>query len=96
MLPGAGCARRVRCRKASSYLPLRRYEAARYVFAAGKFFRFDGVTPAGSQIVRHTVTLARDGKTYTSDGAAEFYDVNGNLERTTPPGCSTSTATRFK
>jgi hypothetical protein len=43
----------------------------------------------------NAVTLARDGKTYTS-GAAEFYDVNGNLERTTPPGCSTSTATRFK
>ena len=59
-------------------------------------FRFDstGTLPIGSQIVRHTVTLSRDGKSYASEGTAEFYDVSGI--RMLPDGCSTSTATRFK
>lgn len=63
---------------------------------AFRFFRFDptGQLQVGSQIVRHNVVLARDGRTYTSAGAAEFYDVSGI--RMLPDGCSTSTATRFK
>jgi hypothetical protein len=72
-----------------------------YQFAF-RFFRFDlAGTFIGTQIVRHTVTLARDGESYVSEGAPEFYDVAG--ERTPPPGppgapppCSTSTATRFE
>lgn len=63
---------------------------------AFRFFRFDatGMLKVGSQIVRHNVVLARDGKSYISAGTAEFYDVSGI--RMLPDGCSTSTATRFK
>lgn len=65
-----------------------------YQFAF-RFFRFD-VTGLniGSQIVRHNVVLAADGRSYTSKGNAEFYDVSGL--RMLPDGCSTSTATRFE
>jgi hypothetical protein len=66
----------------------------RYEFAF-RFFRFDATgMKLGSQIVRHAVRLSRDGKSYTSSGTAEFYDVSGI--RMLPDGCSTSTATRFK
>ena len=65
----------------------------KYKFAF-KFFRFDAAgTPLGSQIVRHTVVLAGNGKSYKSEGTAEFYDTDGNLVM---EGCSDATATRFK
>lgn len=65
----------------------------RYKFAF-KFFRFDAAgIPLGSQIVRHTVVLAGNGKTYVSKGTAEFYDTDGNLVM---EGCSNATAKRFK
>jgi hypothetical protein len=67
-----------------------------YEFAF-RFYRFDTVgTLLGTTVVRHTLTLSRDANSYTSNGAAEFYDATGQLF--TPPGppiCSTSTATRF-
>ena len=65
---------------------------------AFQFYRFDTAgTFLGSQIVRHTVHLARDGQSYTSEGAPEFFTPTG--EPIQPPGpklCSASTATRFK
>ena len=62
---------------------------------AFRVFRFDTTgLNIGSQIVRHGVLLSRDGKTYTSSGTSEMYDVNGI--RMLPDGCSTSTATRFR
>ena len=66
----------------------------RYKFAF-RAFQFDstGTLPAGSQIVRHEVVLSPDGRSYTSEGTAEFYDVHG--VRMLPDGCSTSTAQRF-
>ncbi len=65
----------------------------KYRFAF-RLFNFDTTgLNIGSQIVRHDVVLSRDGKSYTSKGTAEFYDVSGILFRT---GCSRSTATRFK
>lgn len=55
-------------------------------------FRFDpSGTPLGSQVIRHEVVLAKNGRHYESAGTAEFYDVAGNLTGT---GCSTSTASR--
>ena len=74
---------------------------------AFRLFRFDlAGNWIGSQIVRHTVELARDGQSYTSQGAPEFYDVNGvrvdaagNPLPTpvpAPTACSATTATRFK
>jgi hypothetical protein len=67
-----------------------------YAFAF-KLFRWDPVNqmPVGPQIVRHTVDLARDGRSYTSRGTAEWFDANNNPA---PPfkTCSTSTATRFR
>jgi hypothetical protein len=65
----------------------------KYQFAF-RVFNFDPTgLPTGSNIVRHDVVLAPDGKSYTSSGKAELYDVNGILFRT---GCSRSTATRFR
>ena len=65
-----------------------------YEFAF-KFFRFNpAIGVIGPQIVRHTVVLARDGKSYTSRGTAEFFDAANNPAPVT--GCSTSTATRFR
>ncbi|SRR5690606_12194017 len=79
----------------------KRNSGREYEFAF-KLFRFnpDG-TPRGSQVVRHTVTLARDGKSWSSEGTAVYYDVNGNQtdvngNPTTEPGCSAATATRFE
>jgi hypothetical protein len=67
-----------------------------YQFAF-KFFRYDApnLMPLGPQVVRHTVELAKDGKSYTSRGTAEWFDANNNPA---PPfrTCSTSTATRFR
>ena len=87
--------------RSSGFGTWRRIKRREYEFAF-KLFRFnpDG-TPRGSQIVRHTVTLSRDGKSYTSEGTAVYYDLNGNQtdvngNPTTEPGCSTSTATRFE
>ena len=61
-----------------------------------RLFRFDetGTLNVGSQIVRHKAALALDGKSYTSSGIAEFYDVNGI--RMLTDGCSRTTATRFE
>ena len=63
-------------------------------------YRFDAAGNfIGSQIVRHTVELARDGMSYTSEGAPEFFDAAGQPIQLPPPPaprqCSTSTATRF-
>jgi hypothetical protein len=67
----------------------------KYRFAF-KIFNFD-VSGAylGYQIVRHDLVLARNGKSYTSEGGAEFYNPDGTPR---PPvrGCSETTATRFK
>ena len=66
----------------------------RYRFAF-RFFGFDASgLPIGSTIVRHDVVLSRDGRSYASQGSAEFYDVSGI--RMLPDGCSISTATRFE
>jgi hypothetical protein len=65
-----------------------------YEFAF-KFFRFNpAIGVIGPQIVRHTVVLARDGRSYTSRGTAEFFDAANNPAPV--KGCSTSTATRFR
>ena len=68
-----------------------------YKFAF-QFYRFDlGGNFVGSTIVRHTVQLARDGLTYRSEGAPEFFTATGQPFQ--PPGpkpCSMATATRFK
>ncbi|MGH8242230.1 MAG: hypothetical protein ACRETY_02650 [Steroidobacteraceae bacterium] len=63
---------------------------------AFRLFNLDstGTLPTGSTIVRHRVVLSPDGKSYRSQGMAEFYDVSG--VRMLPDGCSKSTATRFK
>ena len=63
---------------------------------AFRHFNFDstGTLPTGSTVVRHRVVLAPDGKSYRSQGTAEFYDVSGI--RMLPDGCSKSTATRFR
>jgi len=64
-----------------------------YSFAF-RFFRFDPTgMPIGTSVVRHTVTLADDLKSYTSSGTGDMYDMAGNLFMT---GCSSSTATRFE
>jgi hypothetical protein len=48
----------------------------------------------GTQKVRQTVEIIGGrGDRFTSDGAVEIYDVNGNLIGT---GCATSTGTRFE
>jgi hypothetical protein len=71
------------------------YTGRRNYRFAFRLFRFDTTgLNIGSQIVRHNVVLSRDGKSYTSGGTAEFYDVNGI--RMLPDGCSRSTATRFR
>jgi len=68
-----------------------------YKFAF-QFYRFDVAGNfIGSQIVRHTVQLARDAMSYTSEGAPEFFTPAG--DPFVPPGpklCSVSTATRFE
>jgi hypothetical protein len=63
---------------------------------AFRFFNLDstGTLPTGSTIVRHRVVLSPDGKSYRSQGTAEFYDVSG--VRMLPDGCSKSMATRFR
>jgi hypothetical protein len=72
-----------------------RYTGVRKYAFAFRFFRFDvtGQT-IGSSIVRHTIQLAPDGESYTSEGTAEFFDANG--QPAFPfTGCSSSTAVRF-
>jgi hypothetical protein len=67
-----------------------------YEFAF-KLFRFDNAAqPLGSQVVRHTVTLARDGNSYTSSGTSQAFDPAGTPLSGPPTGCSKSTATRFE
>ncbi|MGE3927319.1 MAG: hypothetical protein AB7G13_30695 [Lautropia sp.] len=82
--------------RSSSFGTWRRIGPRAYEFAF-QFFRFEpsgsGV-PIGSQVVRHEVRLAWDGQSYTSQGTATFYDVDGNP--LPAGGCSTSTATRFR
>jgi len=74
----------------------RRIKGRDYEFAF-RLFRFDAAGAyLGSQIVRHKLTLARDGDSYTSEGTAEFFDVDGEPTTVPPPGCSRSTATRFE
>ncbi len=81
--------------RSSSFGTWRRLSDRTFKFAF-KLFRFDatGGIPIGSQIVRHRVVLSKNGKSYSSEGTAELYDVNGT--RQAPDGCSTSTATRFR
>jgi hypothetical protein len=67
----------------------------KYRFAF-KLFHFDVAgTYIGYDVVRHDVVLAGNGKSYTSEGGAEFFNPDGTPR---PPvrGCSESTATRFK
>jgi hypothetical protein len=62
-----------------------------------KLFRFDVAgTAIGTQVVRHTLTLARDGKSYVSKGTSQAYDMTGNPVAGPPTGCSISKATRFE
>jgi hypothetical protein len=83
--------------QSSGFGTWRRIRGRTYEFAFKTFLFGPGGTPAtGSQIVRHTVTLARDGQSYTSEGFAEQFDAAGNLVFTSPPGCSSATATRVK
>lgn len=60
-------------------------------------FQFFSITPAGfvdtKTIVRSTISLGPDGKSYNSTETSETFDTNGNLLLS---GCSTSTATRFE
>jgi hypothetical protein len=81
--------------RSSAFGTWRQVSGRVYKFAF-KHFRFDsaGATPIGSNIVRHRIVLAKNGRSYTSKGTAEFYDVSGI--RMLPDGCSESTATRFK
>jgi hypothetical protein len=79
--------------RSSTFGTWRHIKGRTYQFAF-KFFRFDTAgIHQGTQIVRHDVVLARDGKSYTSEGTSETYDTAGILIRT---GCSNATATRFK
>jgi len=67
----------------------------RYRFAF-RVFNFDMAGMyLGYQVVRHKVFLAADGRTYRSEGTADFFNPDGTPR---PPvrGCSASTATRFK
>lgn len=74
----------------------RHLRGRKYEFAF-RLFRFDAAgTYLGSQIVRHAVTLERGGDSYTSEGTAEYFDIDGQPASAPPPGCSRSTATRFE
>jgi len=67
----------------------------KYRFAF-KVFNFDVAGMyLGYQIVRHDVVLAKNGKSYKSEGTSEFFNPDGSVR---PPvlGCSESTATRFR
>jgi hypothetical protein len=82
--------------RSASFGTWKRLSARSYEFTF-KLFRFDPTgAPLGTQVVWHTLTLARDGKTYTSSGASQAYDVNGNPLSAPPTGCSISTAKRFE
>jgi hypothetical protein len=62
-----------------------------------KLFRFDVAgTPIGTQVVRQRLKLAPDGRTYTSSGTSQAYDLTGNPVAGPPTGCSISKATRFE
>ena len=64
---------------------------------AFKLFRFDPVgNRIGTQVVRHTLTLAKDGKSYVSSGTSQAYDLTGTPVAGPPSGCSISKATRFE
>src|SRR5689334_8128605 len=64
---------------------------------AFKMFRFDPVgNRIGTQIVRHTLTLAKDGKSYVSAGTSQAFDLAGVPVAGPPTGCSISKATRFE
>ena len=74
----------------------KRLHGRTYRFAF-KLFRFDPVgTVIGTQEVRHTLTLARDGKSYVSSGTSQAFDTAGNPVAGPPSGCSISKATRFE
>lgn len=67
----------------------------KYRFAF-KVFNFDVAGMyLGYQIIRHDLVLARNGKSYKSEGTAEFFNPDGSPR---PPvrGCSETTATRFR
>jgi hypothetical protein len=82
--------------RSSSFGEWKRVHARTYQFAF-KAFRFDASgTFIGTQVVRHTLTLAKDGKSYASAGTSQAYDVAGNPLTGPPTGCSISTATRFE
>jgi hypothetical protein len=77
--------------RSSAFGEWKRVKPRTYEFAF-KVFRFNAGTPLGSQIVRHTVVLARDGRSYKSFGTSEVFDVAGTLVGN---GCSSSVATPF-
>lgn len=72
-----------------------RVKGNNYRFAF-RVFHFDlAGTYLGYQVVRHDAVLARDGRSYRSEGTAEFFNPDGTPR---PPvrGCSKTTATRFE
>ena len=74
----------------------KRLHGRTYQFAF-KLFRFDVAgTPIGTQVVRHTLTLAKDGKSYVSAGTSQAFDLTGTPVAGPPSGCSISKATRFE
>lgn len=74
----------------------KRLHGRTYQFAF-KLFRFDPAgTLIGTQVVRQTVKLSRDGRSYTSSGTSQAFDVSGNPVAGPPSGCSISKATRFE
>lgn len=82
--------------RSSSFGVWKHVRGRTYEFAF-QLFRFNSTgQPIGTQIVRHMVTLARDGESYTSSGSSEAFDTSGVLIPGPPTGCSTSTATRFE
>jgi len=67
------------------------HQNGRHYSGAIQFFSLNPTF--GRVIVRSTISLGRDGNSYTSTDTAEVLDANGSLIFR---ACSTSTATRFE
>ena len=82
--------------RSSTFGTWKRLHGRTYQFAF-KLFRFDAAgTPIGTQVVRHTLTLARDRQSYVSSGTSQAFDLTGTPVAGPPTGCSISKATRFE
>lgn len=69
-------------------------QRARQYSAAFRWLNFNpDRTFAGTNVVRSSIRLGRDGNSYTSTDTTELIDANGNVF---PVACATSTATRFE